>query len=109
MIAQKLKRENNLDYSADEEILVTNGANHALSLILDTFVNKGDGVVVFDPSYMMFSYMAQLKQAKLRWVPTSFDHGYTKFDTHALDRALAGAKAIYIACMLYTIVPAIRG
>lgn len=95
-IADKLKRENNLEYLPTKEILVTNGANQAVSLAMDAFIGPGDGVVLFDPSYMMYNFAAQLKRAKIRWVATKLENGLIEFDADALGKAMAKAKLIFV-------------
>jgi len=50
-IANKLKRENNLDYDGGNEIIVTAGANTALSLAFLTLTDPGSEVLVPDPGW----------------------------------------------------------
>ncbi len=50
-IANKLKRENNLDYDSSSEIIVAAGANTALSLAFLTLVDSGSEVLVPDPGW----------------------------------------------------------
>lgn len=54
-ISRYLKTRFNLDYSAEEEILVTIGASEAIDLSLRALINPGDEVLIPDPSYV--SYM----------------------------------------------------
>ncbi len=95
-IAGKLLSQNGLDYSPRNEILVSNGANHAVSLAMDTFVSPGDKVVLFDPSYMMYNFVAQVKRARICWVPTQLDDGYIAFSETKLAAAMAGAKIVFV-------------
>jgi len=48
-ISVKFKKDNRLDYSAQEEIIVTVGANEAVFLTMMAFINPGDEVLVPDP------------------------------------------------------------
>src|SRR5271167_1376988 len=50
-IANKLKRENNLDYDSSNEIIVAAGANTALSLAFLTLADSGCEVLVPDPGW----------------------------------------------------------
>ncbi len=95
-IADKLKRENGVEYVALKEILITNGANQAISLAMDAFVSPGDGVVLFDPGYMMYNFVAQLKRAHIRWVSTQQHDGYVAFDEAVLAKAMRGAKIVFV-------------
>jgi len=59
-IADKFKRENGLDYSADQ-IVVSNGAKQSLANIFQSILNQGDEVIVFSPFWV--SYSAQIELA----------------------------------------------
>lgn len=50
-IAEKLKRDNNLDYDPENEITVTVGAEEAVFLSLFGILNPGDEVLVPEPRY----------------------------------------------------------
>ncbi len=50
-IADKLKRDNNLNYDPENEILVTCGAQEAVFLTLLGIINPGDEVLVGEPRY----------------------------------------------------------
>ena len=50
-IANKLKRENKLDYDSSNEIIVAAGANTALSLAFLTLADAGSEVLVPDPGW----------------------------------------------------------
>ena len=58
-IAEKLKRENGLDYTADE-ILVTPGAKNALHLALTGLLSAGDEVVNILPCYPSYEPLVAL-------------------------------------------------
>jgi len=57
-IADKFKRENNLDYTP-EQILVSSGAKHSLSNAMLSMINKGDEVIIPAPYWV--SYLEQVK------------------------------------------------
>lgn len=52
-IAGKLKRENGLDYEP-AQIVVSNGAKHALANVLQVVVDKGDEVIVPAPYWVTY-------------------------------------------------------
>lgn len=60
-ICRKLKRDNNLDYSA-EQIVVSNGAKHAIANVILSIVNPGDEVVLLAPYWV--SYLELIKLAE---------------------------------------------
>ncbi|PWJ43980.1 pyridoxal phosphate-dependent aminotransferase [Sediminitomix flava] len=60
-IASKLKRDNGLDYKA-ENIVVSTGAKQSLINVLLSVVNKDDEVIVFTPYWV--TYVEQVKLAE---------------------------------------------
>ncbi len=58
-IAEKLRRENGLDYSADE-IVVSNGAKHALFNIFMVLLDPGDEVVIQAPYWVSYPEMVKI-------------------------------------------------
>ena len=50
-IARTLHEKNSLDYAADGEILVTNGATGAFDSAIKALLNPGDEVLLFEPFY----------------------------------------------------------
>ena len=50
-IAKKLKRVNNLDVEPQRNILITPGSDSGLFFAMLPFIDKGDEVMVIDPSY----------------------------------------------------------
>ena len=48
-----------------EELLLTNGTDEALSLIVNTFVDAGDTVLLVEPTYAMYRFYAELAGAKI--------------------------------------------
>ena len=59
-ISEKLRKDNNLDYSPDE-IVVTTGAKPAIFNALQLLLNEGDEVIIVAPYWV--SYPSQIKQA----------------------------------------------
>ncbi|MDD2679793.1 MAG: aminotransferase class I/II-fold pyridoxal phosphate-dependent enzyme [Candidatus Omnitrophica bacterium] len=55
-----LKHKYNLDYSPDEEMLITVGVSEALDLALRTIINPGDKVIVPQPSYVSYGPVTEL-------------------------------------------------
>ena len=66
-IADKLKRENNVDYTADE-ILVTVGAGEGTYAAMAAFLNPGDEVLVPDPVWLNYIHVPEFFNA----VPVSY-------------------------------------
>lgn len=58
-ISDKFKRENDLDYSADQ-IVISNGAKQSIANIFQAIINEGDEVVVFAPFWVSYSALIEL-------------------------------------------------
>jgi aspartate aminotransferase len=63
-IAAKLKRDNNLEYTA-EQIVVSTGAKQSLINILLCLVNPGDEVIVPAPYWVSYAAMTQIAEGKM--------------------------------------------
>jgi len=76
-----------------ENILITSGSQQALDLLAKILVNKGDRVIVEEPSYLGAIQALALFRPQFVTVPLSGDG----MDVDALKRALApGAKMMYV-------------
>ena len=62
-IADKLKRENNVDYTASE-VLVTVGLSEAVFAVLATILEEGDEILVPDPVWLNYINVPNLLGAK---------------------------------------------
>lgn len=51
---------------APEQLLLTNGTDEAIQLIVNTYVDDGDEVVVLRPSYAMYRFYAEVAGARIR-------------------------------------------
>lgn len=68
-----LKSKYNLDYSPDEEILVTVGVSEGLDLALRTIINPGDKIIVPQPSYVSYGPVAELAGGLPVYIDTTKD------------------------------------
>lgn len=62
-VAEKLKRDNGLDYQMSD-VIVTVGANQAVSIAMTALLDPGDQVLVPNPSWLHYFYCANLAGAK---------------------------------------------
>ncbi len=58
-ISAKFKKDNGLDYSADQ-IVVSNGAKQSIANVFLALLDKGDEVVVFSPFWVSYSALVEL-------------------------------------------------
>ena len=96
-IAAKLHRENRLTTNPVDELIITQGASGALGLVLDTFLNPGERVVVFDPGYYGHAWAVAQRQGHLARVPAAGDeNGRLRFSLSRLVRAMQRAKLLIL-------------
>lgn len=92
LIAQQLTTEG--VPTRPQEVLVTTGAQQAISMIAELLVGQGDAVAVEEPTFpgALESFLA--RQATIRWAPTSA----AGVDLNALDRTVrdAHARLVYL-------------
>lgn len=63
-IAAKLKRDNNLDFTADQ-IVVSTGAKQSLMNVLLCLINPGEEVIIPAPYWVSYAAMTQLAEGKM--------------------------------------------
>ena len=80
-----------------DELTFTNGTDEAISLLVNTFVNPSDEVVILNPSFAMYRFYAQVAGAHVTEVMYSVEKGL-EFPMDALLGSVTGeTKAILIA------------
>jgi len=75
-IARKFKQDNNLEYDAESEILVTAGAQESMAVSLQTLLDPGDEVLIPAPYWVSYPSIVTMVGGKPVTVPTSSDDGY---------------------------------
>lgn len=81
---------------SQNELLLTNGTDEAIQVLVNTFVEPEDEVIVLTPSYAMYRFYAEVAGAKIVEVP--YRAGDLGFDLDALIGAITGkTKAILLA------------
>ncbi|AFK03141.1 aminotransferase class I and II [Emticicia oligotrophica DSM 17448] len=74
-IADKLKRENNIDWKP-ENIVISTGAKHSLANVIQCLVNPGDEVVILAPYWVSYSEMVKLADGKSVIVDGAFENDF---------------------------------
>src|SRR5439155_7681800 len=95
-VAVKLRDDRNLSVNPAEEILITLGLAGAFRVVVETFVNRSDRVVLFDPSSPLYRIALRHRRARIRWIPTWMESGHTRFHMEPLVRALRRARLIVV-------------
>jgi aspartate/methionine/tyrosine aminotransferase len=95
-VADKLSADNCLAFDPHHDVLITPGVYGAVQLVFDALVNRGDRVVLLDPSSPLHSLAAHTREARVRWLPTWTEDGRTRFRPDDLVRALNGARLVVV-------------
>ncbi|MDE6157300.1 MAG: aminotransferase class I/II-fold pyridoxal phosphate-dependent enzyme [Muribaculaceae bacterium] len=95
-IADKLSRENGLDY-APTQIVVGNGAKHALCNVIMATVNPGDEVIIPTPAWVSYIEMVKLAEGKAVLVPSGLDTDF-KITPAQLEAAITDRTRAIILC-----------
>ncbi|MBN1114873.1 MAG: pyridoxal phosphate-dependent aminotransferase [Oligoflexia bacterium] len=94
-IAQKLKRDNNVEYSP-VQIIVTCGAKQAIAMALAVAIDPGDEVLIPSPYWVSYPAMVQLARGVPVTVPTYTEDRY-KLSIKELEKAVTNkTRAIII-------------
>lgn len=74
-IAQKLKRDNNLEYDT-KEIIVSNGAKQSLFNTFQAIINEGDEVLIPAPYWVTYPELVTYSGGKPVFIPTTEEYGF---------------------------------
>ncbi|HHW59901.1 MAG: pyridoxal phosphate-dependent aminotransferase [Bacteroidales bacterium] len=75
MISHKLKRDNKLDYEPSQ-VVVSNGAKHAIANIFLAIINEGDEVLIPAPYWVSYPPLVQLSQGVPVYINSTFDNDF---------------------------------
>ena len=56
-----------------DDFTLTNGTDEAIQVLINTYVDAGDEVIVLKPSYAMYRFYAELAGAEVREIPYRAD------------------------------------
>lgn len=96
-IAEKLERMNHLSVDPTKEIMVTCGGEEAVAAALFALLEKGDEVLIADPSYIPYSSLTKIAEAEPVYVPLDEKNGYC-FDLEKLEAAITNKTKLLILC-----------
>src|SRR5215216_6502649 len=52
----------------EDEMLLTNGTDEAIQVLVNTYVDDGDEVIILRPSYAMYTFYSELAGAQVRHI-----------------------------------------
>jgi len=95
-IVEKLKRENNLEYTADQ-ILVSNGAKQSVCNVILSIIGPGDEVIVPAPYWVSYVEMVKLAEGTNVVVTAGIDQDF-KITAAQLEAAITPKTKALILC-----------
>ncbi len=93
-IAAKFKRDNNLEYSADQ-IVVSTGAKQSLLNVFLALVNPGDEVIIPAPYWVSYMDQAKYCGGVVKVLPTSKESGF-KITADQLEASITDKSKVLI-------------
>ena len=95
-IAEFLKKRYGLNYSFDDEILITVGVSEGLDLAVRAILNPGEKVLIPDPCYVSYGPVVELAGGEAIYLKTELKNGF-KMTPEQIDRACGkGVRALMI-------------
>ena len=95
-VAEKLRKDNNLEYDAESEITITAGGIGAIFSTLQTLVNPGDEVIVSDPIWPVYLGVLDIVEAKPVPVILKEENKFNMMPTEIEEKITPKTKAIVI-------------
>lgn len=93
-IAKKFKRDNNLNYTA-EQIVVSNGAKQSITNTILCLVNPGDEVIVPSPYWVSYPEIVKLAGGKVVDIKTNVDTDF-KFTASQLEAVITEKSKVLL-------------
>lgn len=93
-VCQKLKRDNQLDYSP-EQIVVSTGAKQSLANAILSLVDEGEEVIIPTPYWVTYSELVKIARGKVKEVHTTTETGF-KISPQQLREAIGPATKLFM-------------
>ncbi len=93
-IAQKLKKDNNLNYTT-ENVIVTNGGKHSLFNLMLAVIDPGDEVIIPAPYWLSYPEMVRLAAGVPVIIDTNASSGY-KITPEQLRQACTEKTRLFV-------------
>lgn len=93
-ICDKLKRDNNLDFTI-ENIIVSTGAKQSIANVILALIEAGDEVIIPTPYWVTYSEIVRLAGGTVKFVNTCFDNGF-KITPEELEAAITPATKLFM-------------
>jgi aspartate aminotransferase len=94
VIANKLKKENGLDYTP-EQVIINIGGKHSVYEAMQAVLDPGDEVILPTPYWVTYTETIKLAGAVAKIIQTDIDNGY-KITPSQLEEAITAKTAMLI-------------
>ena len=95
-ISMYLKNKFSLSYNPDQNILITTGVSEAVDLALRAILNRGDKILISDPSYVSYDPVTELAGGKVVLVKTNESDNFKLTPGLIKKHISKGVKAIVL-------------
>lgn len=93
-ICQKLKRDNGLEYTADQ-IIVSTGAKQSLANVILSIIDPGDEVIIPTPYWVTYSALVELAEGKVTYIPCGIENDF-KLTADRLEQEISDKTRMFI-------------
>ena len=93
-VCTKLKRDNNLEYTADQ-IIISTGAKQSIANLVLALVDKNDEVIIPTPYWVTYSEIVRLAGGNVKFVNTKIENGY-KITPDELEKAITANTKLFM-------------
>jgi aminotransferase len=95
-VADKMRRENGVDFSPDREIMITTGGQEGINAIMLALLDPGDEVILLNPGYGSYELAGFLAGGRMVHVPLHPERGF-QLDPADLEAAITPrTKAVVV-------------
>jgi len=103
LLAEKLKKENNLSVDPQSELMVVGALSPGMYLAPLAFINPGEEVLIIDPDYVRMESFAIARFGKIVRVPLKerkgiIDETRWYFDPHELECRITEKSKLFMFC-----------
>ena len=93
-IAEKFKRENNLDYKP-EQIVVSTGAKQSIANVVMSLINEGDEVIIPAPYWVSYSQIVQVAGGVPVYIDAQVESDF-KITADLIEKAITPKTKLFI-------------
>jgi aspartate aminotransferase len=93
-VCQKLKRDNQLEYSP-EQIVISTGAKQSLANVILALVDEGEEVIIPTPYWVTYSELVKIARGKVKEVRTGPESGF-KISPQQLNEAIGPSTKLFM-------------